>query len=514
MRRLTQIIMYKVTLPKGGVSLLKRLQSSHIPTTQPTPQPTPPPQIETKHDVPQQSKLLQRWATARPPVTAPPPVAKRQKREETKTPIQTSRQYQTLYDTVSDRLKTVIDKWIVMINDETIRHLARDMQSPNRASDVYFIVGPTGSGKTCLINHVLTNMLKMKWEVYDEFADSGNLEEGTKRTKSHPCCGFLTKLVETYEPYALVIDGLSSTHDDFIKLLVQDKLDAKPEPVVSQYTQYKQIALPNKSIIVTLNAMDNYLLRTWKVPTRYRMRSNLTGSERCLLMEMIQSVCTLSSDDPIRSFSGDYRRMGIDLIACTKEAANLYAHNTNQVVKMASIFDVTRHLLSFPIEPMPVPILYVDEPDRLFPMCLRNQSARISDWKDPAQFDEFVRVTSALSDICEFNGYQVDDGLDQFGLRFDRHKLHHPEEDELKSKRTPKIAVFADTGRLDAYTLIQTMYDSNRRLGGKMRPLQQQVIEFEPMRSFHRQKEPVPLFPVNQVMECSCVNRLEQFWVK
>ncbi len=410
-----------------------------------------------------------------PPVAIVPPVpVKRQKIDEKQTErnneqnVDVKLSNANVYDSVSGRLIRCLDEWILNANQQLIQKFIGDIKAPYRTCDVFCLIGPTGSGKSCVVKHAL-NQIGFRWITYDEFADVGRVtsekEPGGHGGGSyrHGCHGFLSTLSEDVNPFVLVIDGPDGeTHKDFQELLIKE------------YGFYQHYRQPNKSIVLLVQSLDTFELRDWirKIGAyKYYVSTSLKYQEQEFLRQRIHSLCPLRSTEPIQRFIGDFRRMGIDLISCTEEGA-IYYRNTNQsTCRSLSIFEMTQHLTTWPMDVLHRPIVNGDALDKLFVMCASNQLQRAG---TSDGFNELAHVAADLSDIEVLRSYRFDDDGTNNCL------LITP-----KSARTkPEV----DCDRYDILSLVHAMYDSNRRLGSHLRPAKTYKIQFA--RSvFHGQKK-------------------------
>lgn len=369
------------------------------------------------------------------------------------------------YDSISERLTRVIDQWILESNAELIRNFINDIQSPlcdaytpSLRSDVFCLIGPSGSGKNVVIRHIL-QQLQCKFIIYDEFAEHGNRntnDESTKKGRHGTKDFLLPKLMEDAEPFVFVVDGPDGEwHTDFQHQLIKEH---------AKYQTYKR---PHKSIVLLVQSLSTFTLRNWIRSIgayKYYLRDTIKYKEQEFLRQRIHSQCPLRSLEPLQEFAGDFRRMGIDLIACTQEGS-VYHRNTNTIAKTPSIFELTRHLMTWPAEPLHKKFVCSDNVDQLLQMCFHNQVKRTN---ERGGFDEVVRVAQELSDIQ----VMVEGGDD-----VDKSLFITP----MASNQ-----VFVDCNRYDLSALVFSLYASNLRLSqqGQLQSGTQIQVEFARSRSF------------------------------
>ncbi len=356
------------------------------------------------------------------------------------------------YDSISQRLTKVIDQWILSANAELIKKLISDLRSPTRSCDVFCLIGPSGSGKNVIIRSVI-QQLQCNSVVYDDFAEYGSRSVELKITSGRGDSreGFLSKMMQDANEFVFVVDGPDGDmHSDFQRQMIKE------------YTRYQFYKRPNKSLILLVQSLSSFTLRNWIREVgayKYYLSTTMKYKEQEFLRQRLHSQCPLSSTEPLQQFQGDFRRMGIDLIACTQEGLQ-YHRNTNSVEKMPSIFELTRHLMTWPMEPLYRRLVCGDNLDQLLQMCFHNQSKRADN------LDEMVRVAQELSDIqMIFGNEDVDKSL-----------LLVP---------TPNGKPFVDCNRYDISALVFTMYASNLRLVQKNQLQSGHQIQVEFARSFH-----------------------------
>jgi len=396
----------------------------------------------------------------------------------------------TLYDSITTRLIRVIDQWIVDVNAQLITNIVRDIQSPIRSCDVFCLIGPSGCGKSVLIKHImgiLQSQTRYGWMIYDDFADIGAMKEDGREGKErgqgkekpgkekHGSKGFLSTLNRDSNPFVLIVDGPDmECQAHFQRLLVRE------------YDAYQSYRQPNKSIVLLIQSLNSFVLRDW-VRTigayKYYLSSTIKFREQEFLRQKIHSVCPLRSMEPIQEFAGDFRRMGIDLIACTYEGVE-YHKNTNTVDRVPSIFELTRHLVSWPVEPLYRRLICGDNLDQLLTMCSSNQLKRC-DGRQPKAFDELVQLTQELSDIQMM---PTTEDMDRSMILYPNSK--HINKSDLTSlgldpwSQQSLNKPFVDCNRYDISSLVYSMYRSNTRLHAQLRP---QPVEFA--RSMHQKKQ-------------------------
>lgn len=319
-----------------------------------------------------------------------------------------------------------------MWNRATKESLERDLRGGGRTSDIFCVVGPSGSGKTTLVTSVVKHIRHI---IIDEFADFVVGEESKRENR-----GYLSTLMEDARPCIVVLDSLDTVAN----------ISGTLRNIKVEYEEYKRYARPNKAIILTLTSTNDFAIRTWLRETRaiqYRMRDRMNWSDQSLLAQHIQTVVALRNEDPIRSFHGDFRRMGIDLTTCAQETTE-FGRNTNrsEATRSANIFQMTEHLLGWPQLPL-VQSLISAETKSLWNMCAGNHTRRVSqpDSQHANVFDELARTTMDLSDCLMVREHDDEQGL-----------LVQP-----RDKQLPRI----DTNQSDVFLLVQSFYLSNRRLG-------------------------------------------------
>ena len=344
-------------------------------------------------------------------------------------------------------LTRVIDEWIIMLNRSTIDKLQTDLFRPTRSSDIFCVIGPSGSGKSVVMNHVCNRLAArmVKSDVFAEFVvgeTAADFDQGY----------FSALMLESADPHkstVLVFDCIDTVAN----------VSGTVRSIKQEYEEYKRYAQTTNAIVLLLNSTKDFAVRTWLREIRahqYYMRDRMTWSEQTLLAQQIQTVCSMRSDDPIRAFHGDFRRMGIDLVACAREASEAFGGadqnvlTSGQTHRTVNVFDMTKHLLGWPVS-LSQPMVFAEESSSLWNMCAGNQTGRVSQSssKDGKVFDELVRTTMDLSDCIMFR----EKGNDIEGLLI-----------EPRRNRQPKV----DTNQFDLFLLTSSLYQSNRRLGSHL----------------------------------------------
>lgn len=357
----------------------------------------------------------------------------------------------TNYDSIGARLTRVIDEWILDVNADVIKKFLVAIRSLNRTCDVFCLIGPSGCGKSVVVREIIRK-LQCHSFVYDEFADHGNRSVEGKHSSSTQ--GFLSKLMENANEFVFVIDGPDGDmHTDFQRQLI------------NEYNIFQLYKRPNKSIVLLVQSLSSYTLRNWIRDIgacKYYLKDWMNRREQECLRQRVHSVVPLHSMHPIYEFAGDYRRMGIDLIACTHKGLQ-YHRNTNSVHKTPSIFDITRHLITWPMEPLQRPLLCGDNVDQLLSMTLHNQLFRTT-----TKFDEIAHVAQDLSDIAMITSLNDDT---------DKSLFIYPNN---QNNKQPLV----DCNRYDIFLLVQSLYASNVRLAQRNQLQFGKNVEIEFGRTF------------------------------
>lgn len=314
-------------------------------------------------------------------------------------------------------LISVLNEFILQVNAPLIQTFLSDI---DRSSDVVCLIGPSGSGKSFLIEHVAKNILKCKFHVYDTFVDIGSKTSSDGKRHRHPCTGLFSILLRDLDPFVFVIDGPEhECHKDFQQLIIRE------------HDMYQKYRLPHKTIVLLVESLDTFILRDWvrKIGAKkYYLRTWMNYYEQQQLIQKLNSVYPLRRTDPIHQFVGDFRRMGIDLMS----------HQQQFQDRSNTIFEMTRLLLTWPLVPLRHRVAC--QVDSLYWMIARNQLQRIH---PEASHEELFRLMADLSDVDMFMNTDEDNDL-----MIDSH-IH--------------------TDRADIFALVLSIYNSNRRLGSTLR---------------------------------------------
>jgi hypothetical protein len=399
-----------------------------------------------------------------PPLPKPPPTIQPSKPLPIQTPIQPSKPLPKLeLPNLEQALIHAIDAWIVQVNGALMSELLKDMQSYRRRSNVFCLIGPPGSGKSVILDHIVKQM-KCDFLIYDEFVEYGNRVEknaetessgeqaGAKRNFKHPCAGFMSKLLMNSKPFLLIIDHLTSNHTQFIQLLLRE------------YEDHKTYMLPNKSVVLLVHSLDNYHIRNWVRTTqayKYYLRTSLYSQDRDRLRQCLYPILSQLHDprnlslNPIHMFLGDYRRMGIDLVRG-------FRSDEKQLNQVASIFDLTRHWVAWPTESLNKGLLYSGNRNQIFSMSANNQTQR---------YDLFFPAMKTDKDRCQLFDEIVHTVEDFSNMDI---QLEGDMETECDVEIRPGSGSgggfpLVETNRYDVFMLAHAMYESNVRLSKRIR---------------------------------------------
>jgi adenylate kinase family enzyme len=257
---------------------------------------------------------------------------------------------------VTSQVISLLDEWILRLNGDMVEEIARELKNPYRPSNLFVLVGCPGSGKSVVVEH-LAKKLKFTCHIYDEYLDHGNCSEenGNKKGKQkekklkksaihrrHPCSGALMDaLLSDSNPTIFVLDHWTPNHEPFLKSFIReyDILQAHIKGL-------------NKTVFVLLHSLDNFAMRDWvrtvKAP-KYFMKSYLTYQQQETLWQMVNNRLPRgysSLPTSFLTFTGDFRRLGMELVG---EYHNVLAESANK-------FEITRHFLSWPQEPLRKPL--------------------------------------------------------------------------------------------------------------------------------------------------------------